>query len=232
MVSVQGEIHPDHRGRGLGAALLRWLEERGASWAGAHFPGAQIRLRASGGLADSDTQRLLEQFGYTPDNYFVTMEVDLATWRDPCGATSAVVPDATLLEAMRHAHNDAFRDHRNSSTISAADWEHWSRSSAMRPEHSRVIVEQGRVLSYALAMQEKPGTLHIGLVGTRREARGRGLAKEVLIASARSAHEAGYAISELEVDQTSPTGADRLYRAVGYRPVRVISRYVKDLSSD
>lgn len=229
MVMLQGAIHPDHRGQGLGAALLRWLEGRGAAWAADRFPGEPIRLRSVGGLADSGAQRLLEQFGYTADNYFVTMEADLASWSDPGGATSAVVPDAALLEEMREAHNDAFRDHRNSSPVPAQDWAHWARSSVLRRQHSRVVVEDGRVLAYTLSMQDKPGTLHIGLVGTRREARGRGLAKEVLIASLRSAQQDGFAVSELEVDQTSPTGADQLYRSVGYRPVRVISRYIKDL---
>ena len=85
------------------------------------------------------------------------------------------------------------------------------------------------MLAYAIAGEYQPGVVHVDLVGTRREARGRGLAKDVLIAGLRAAREAGYRISELEVDSTSPTGADRLYRSVGYAPVRTISRYIRDL---
>lgn len=230
LVTLRGQIHPRHRGRGLGGRLLTRLEVLGEDWAAKHLPGAPVRLRASGGLAGSSTQQLLEQFGYSPDNYFVTMEVNLTSWADPGTQTVAVSPDAELLEEIREAHNDAFRDHRNHSPVPADQWAHFAASSSMRREQSQVVLENGRVLAYALATEEKPGTLHVGLVGTRREARGRGLAKDVLIASLRSAREAGFATSELEVDQTSPTGADRLYASVGYRPVRVLSRYFRDMS--
>ncbi len=230
LMGVHGFIHPDHRGQGLGAQLLTWLEHRAIALAREKFPDAPIRLRTSGGQADSSTQRLLEAFGYTPDNYFITMQVELASWTDPGTPTIAVAPDGTLGEAILHAHNDAFRDHRNHSPISAESWAHWSGASTLRPELSRVVAESGRVLAYAVAGEYQPGVVHIDLVGTRREARGRGLAKDVLIAALRAARDAGYRVSELEVDSTSPTGADRLYRSVGYEPVRVISRYVRDVA--
>lgn len=230
MIGIEGAVHPDHRGRGLGSALLTLLEERGSALGDARHPGAPVRLRTSGGLPDSSSQRLLEQRGYTPDNYFVTMQVPLADWADPGGEVVAVRPDATLQEEIRDAHNDAFRDHRNFSPIPAEHWAFWGRSATQRPEQSRVVLEGGRVLAYAVTGEYEPGVSHVELVGTRREARGRGLARQVLLGSLRAARDAGYRVSELEVDSTSPTGADRLYVSVGYQPVRVISRYVRDLA--
>lgn len=232
MASPQGAIHPDRRGEGLGAQLLSRLEGRGIRLARGRLPGAPVRLRTSGGLQDSPAQQLLEQFGYLPGNYFLAMEVDLASWADPGTPTGAVVPRPGLSGATREAHNDAFRDHRNSSPISEDHWAHWHSSSAYREGLSRLVVEGDRVLAYALASEYAPGTVHIDLVGTRREARGRGLAKDVLIAALRAAREAGMQTSELEVDSTSPTGADRLYTSIGYRGVRVISRYQRDVPDD
>ncbi len=229
MVVPEGAIHPDRRGAGLGADLLDRLERRGIELAHTRLPGLPVRLRTSGGLQDSSAQRLLEQAGYAPGNYFLTMEVDLATWRDPGADTVSVPPGPELSEAVREAHNDAFRDHRNFSPIPQDSWEHWGRSSAYRPALSRVVVEDGRVLAYATASEYEPGTVHIDLVGTRREARGRGLAKDVLTSGLRAARAAGMSTSELEVDSTSPTGADRLYTSVGYHEVRVVSRYQRDV---
>ena len=83
--------------------------------------------------------------------------------------------------------------------------------------------------SGTIVAEHEPGVSHVELVGTRREARGRGLARQVLLGSLRAAREAGQRVSELEVDSTSPTGADRLYVSVGYEPVRVISRYIRDV---
>ena len=229
LTGVMGLIHPDHRGQGVGAQLLTRLEQRGIAKAGELHPGAPVRLRSPGGLADSAAQRLLEAFGYRADNYFITMEAELATWIDPGIDILSVAPEPEHAEQIRQAHNDAFRDHRNSSPIPSEHWEHLSNSVTLRTGQSRIVLEGGRVLAYAMAQEFQPGVSHIGLVGTRREARGRGLAKDVLIGSLRSAKQAGYRVSELEVDSTSPTGADRLYRSVGYEPVRVISRYIRDV---
>lgn len=229
MVSVDGAVHPDARDAGLGSELLTRLEARAVELAAERHPGEPVRLRTSGGLPDSSAQRFLEERGYQPDNYFITMQVALADWSDPGTESAAVRPMAEQAEAIREAHNDAFRDHRNFSPIPADAWAHWNRSSTMRPEQSRVVVEDGRVLAYATVAEHEPGVSHVELVGTRREARGRGLARQVLLGTLRAAREAGARVSELEVDSTSPTGADRLYTSVGYEPVRVISRYVRDV---
>src|SRR5699024_1843858 len=157
------------------------------------------------------------------------MQVELADWTDPGGESLAVPPGAALQEALRDAHNDAFRDHRNFSPISAEHWAFWGSSATQRPARSRVVLQDDRVLAYAVTGEYEPGVSHIELVGTRREARGLGLARQVLLGSLRAAREAGFRISELEVDSTSPTGADRLYASVGFHPVRVISRYVRDV---
>lgn len=229
LVMIPGTVHPDCRGHGVGSDLLAALEERAASRASGLLPGLDLRVRSIGGLEGSPSEALLRENGYEPDNRFVTMHVVLADWVDPGGDSTAVAPDAALLAATRDAHNDAFRDHRNSSEIAEDRWESWQGTSDNRPQHARVIAEQGRVLAYAMADERPDGVLHTGILGTRREARGRGLAREVLLATLRGARDAGYRIAELEVDSTSPTGADRLYESVGYRPVRTISRWVKDV---
>src|SRR5699024_3962041 len=109
-------------GHGLGGQLLTWLEQRAATMAAERFAGTPVRLRTSGGLAGSSAEQLLESRGYVPDNYFLTMEAVLAEWADPGIPTRAVVPGQTSQEAIREAHNDSFRDHRNHSPISARNW--------------------------------------------------------------------------------------------------------------
>lgn len=229
LVALDGAISPAYRGRGLGRALLDRLEQRGAELAAERLPGLPVRLRSQGGTPGSSTQTLLEAGGYTPDNYFVTMEAELADWVDPGLETTAVPLEAAMTEAVREAHNDAFRDHRNYSPIEADAWAHWMAGPTTRLELSRVVLDGERVVAYELTSENVPGVAHVELVGTRREARGRGLGRQVLVAGLRAAKEAGMRTSELEVDSTSPTSADQLYLSAGYRPVRTISRYVRDL---
>lgn len=229
MIRVDGHVHPQHRGHGLGRELLARLETRAADLAAERHPGLPVRLRTSGGTPGSSTQRLLELAGYQPDNFFITMEVDLARWHDPGGSSEVVPIDERLLGTTRDAHNDAFRDHRNFSPIPANLWQHWMSGPDNRPALGRVVLDGDRVLAYSVVSESHPGVAHVELVGTRREARGLGLARAVLLGTLRAAHDAGCAVAELEVDSTSPTGADRLYTSVGFVPVRTISRYQRDL---
>lgn len=230
LVRVDGGVDPEHRRRGIGGDLLTRMEARAGELGDARHAGLPIRVRTDGGLPDSATQRHLEAAGYEPDNYFVTMEAALPDWQDPGSAPAAEQPDEDALAATRDAHNDAFRDHRNSSAIPPEQWQHWMAAPAGRHDLSRVVRDGDRVLAYALVSEYQPGVAHVELVGTRREARGRGLARAVLLGMLRAAHEAGFAVAELEVDSTSPTGANRLYTSVGFVPVRTISRYQRDLS--
>jgi mycothiol synthase len=230
LLVLGGDVHPDHRGRGVGTELLRRLEEMAISLAAERLPGIPVRLRSQGGLTGSAAERLLEKHGYRPDNYFITMEVALAAWPDPGAPVDVVAPDPILLAATRDAHNDAFRDHRNFTPRPEDEWAYWMSGAENRPAISRVAVDDERVLAYAIVAEDHPGVAHFQIVGTRREARGRGLARAVLLGSLRAARDAGFEIAELEVDSTSPTGADRLYTSVGFVPVRTISRYQRDVS--
>lgn len=225
-----GDVHPDHRGRGIGTELLRRLQERAAALAAQRHPGLPVRLRTPGGTPGSGTARLLEQAGFSAAAWFVWMEVDTAAWTDP-GTPSAAVPlDGETLRLARDAHNDAFRDHRSSSPVPEDVWQHWTSGSTARHDLGRVVVEDGEVLAYALVSCYQPDVAHVDLVGTRRRARGRGMARAVLLGTLRAARDAGIDVVELEVDSTSPTGADRLYASLGFRPVRTISRHQRDVA--
>lgn len=89
------------------------------------------------------------------------------------------------------------------------------------------MAPDGTVLAYALADEDKPGVLHIALVGTRPEARGRGLGRAVLTRTLRLGAEQGFRAAELEVDAESLTGATRLYDALGFTRAHVAATYEK-----
>ncbi len=233
MIRVVGHVHPEHRRRGIGRALLTRLETRAVELAQERLPGLPVRLRGSGGVPGSSTQRLLEAAGYVRDNSFVTMEISLSAWRDPGTMTDVLPLDDARQRAARDAHNDAFRDHRNASDVPEDVWEHWVSGSTNRQDLGRVVLDDDdRVLAYALVSEHQSGVAHIELVGTRREARGRGLGRAVLVGAVRAARDAGLDVAELEVDSTSPTRADRLYASVGFVAVRTITRYQRDIPRD
>ncbi len=70
---------------------------------------------------------------------------------------------------------------------------------------------------------------YIEYIGVHRHARGRGVAKALLHTVIADAAERGRDRVGLEVDADSPTGADGLYRAMGWTTTYVLESWFKDL---
>ena len=238
-VQLSGAVHPAHRRQGLGTSILAQLEERGRELTAQRHPGLPAVLRTGGGRdpepgagpGGADVRPVLEQRGYRRVRSWLEMEREL-----PGEALRVPVPDGAELvtpgpersEAVRVAHIAAFADHGGSAPIDADTWQLWVTSHTSRPEHSTIaLAEDGTVLAYAITSEDRPGVLHIALVGTRPEARGRGLARAVLARTLASAAQAGFSGAALEVDAESLTGATRLYEAVGFHRAHVYATYEK-----
>lgn len=236
-VNLAGGVHPAHRGRGLGTTILARLEERGTELAAERHPGLPAVLRTGGGrdpepelpVGGADVRPVLDRRGYHRVRSWFEMECELpgeALEVLTVEGVEITAPTAEQSEAVRLAHVAAFADHWGSAPIDAETWQLWTTSHTSRPRHSTIALdEDGTVLAYAVTSEDKPGTLHVALVGTRPEARGRGLARAVLARTLASGAEAGFTDAVLEVDAESLTGATRLYEAVGFRRAHVYATY-------
>ncbi|WP_353807366.1 GNAT family N-acetyltransferase [Agromyces sp. SYSU T00194] len=223
---LMGGVRPDLRGRGIGRVLLDWELARGIEQFSASdslLPGVVF------GYAQERTpehRRLLEHAGMAVKRYFLKFSRDLA---EPLpgipGADAAVrrYGDADA-EGVRHARNDAFRDHWGSDVMSSEQWGHLVGGDGFRGDLSFVSVDGDRVVGFLLASEYEASEAHEGetgiyveYVGVRREGRGRGIARRLLAEHLHAAAAAGFSSSVLEVDADSPTGANALYESMGYR---------------
>ena len=238
-VQLSGAVHPDHRRRGLGTSIFEQLEARGRVLAAQRHPDLPAVLRTGGGRdpepgagpGGADVRPVLDRRGYRRVRSWLEMERAL-----PGEALEVPAPEGVRIlapvpeqsEAVRAAHVAAFADHWGSAPIDAETWQLWTTSHTSRPEHSTVaLAPDGTVLAYAVTSEDRPGVLHVALVGTRPEARGRGLARAVLARTLASGAEAGFTAAVLEVDAESLTGATRLYEAVGFERAHVYATYEK-----
>jgi ribosomal protein S18 acetylase RimI-like enzyme len=90
----------------------------------------------------------------------------------------------------------------------------------------------GRPLAYVLCGEWTPRELYVNLVGTVPEARGRGLARAALARTIDVAGASGdFDVVDLHVDSASPTGATRLYEAVGFTLKKTFATYQRDASA-
>lgn len=234
---VGGGVHAEHRGRGLGTRLLALAEARGLELLAERHPGRPAYFSADGGLEGATARELLSDRGYAVVRYFSHLRrpsQDIPPLPDHDGV-QLITPGPEHEEAVRLAHEEAFKDHWGSGPVAPGPWhEHWiSRSS--RAELSTIAVARGgehdgQVVAYVLVGQWVDREAYVNIVGTVASFRGRGLAAACLTRTLGLVSAAGdYDVVELEVDSQSPTGATRLYERLGFRHHRQTARMRREV---
>ncbi|SEG69441.1 Acetyltransferase (GNAT) family protein [Actinacidiphila yanglinensis] len=241
----QGEatVHPQWRRRGIGVRLVRWLEGRARA---RHTGDATLsalpgELLLEGKAGDAGLLKLTEKCGFTACRWWFGMKQpvggDRPEARPAPEGTRLVTYDAAYDEAARLAHNDAFRDHWNFSSLDRTDWRTWvTGARSFRPAMSRLLMAGDEVAAYLLAEESTAETAatgsrdcHVGYLGTRRAYRGRGAAPALLADLLRAAGGAGYATASLTVDTANPSGALGFYRQFGFAVDRESVTYARAL---
>jgi len=202
-------VRPDHRGRGIGTAIARWMQELGRQRGI-----AEIGMPVPKG---SPGDRLLASLGY---------RVRWESWglELPAGAVIADRPlpagygvrtaDPSEYEQCWTVQEDAFLEW---SQREREPYDEWLAAMTGRPGFEpwnlRVVVDAaGEVASFCW-VQLGEESAFIARLATRSDQRGRGLAQALLVDAFAAARERGATRSELSTD--SRTGALGLYEKVG-----------------
>lgn len=230
-VALDGTVHPERRGEGIGSSVLRWQEQRGLQHLAESDECLPAWLASSAEEHAVWTIELFHRNGYESVRWWHELERDLAQ----------PIPDVTLPEGIRietygpewseptrDAHNEAFRDHWGSQPEAREDWEAAHRLSAFRADLSFVAVArdaagQDIVVAYLLSdVNEEEWEANgysfgfVDLLGVRRDWRGRKLAQALLTHAMRAYRHEGLQRAVLDVDADSPTGAVALYAGLGF----------------
>ncbi|MER6073448.1 GNAT family N-acetyltransferase [Streptomyces sp. NPDC001817] len=220
-------VHPGHRGRGLGGALLAWSETRARRAGGDRLAqtvpdgdGAAAALLRAGGYSRLVTEWLLE----------------IALPREP------EVPDPPAGIAVRpFRHGDEHAAHQL--TEDAFDeWQprrksyaEWARQTVergtFRPAASPLAFADGHLVGAVLSL-DVPGHAegYVARVAVRRDQRGRGIARTLLREAFRTFHRLGRPACTLRTH--SGTGALSLYERLGMTVRCSSTVYGKPLVTD
>jgi mycothiol synthase len=224
---IDGFVHPDEQGRGLGAALVTALEQIAAS------RGAR---RIQNGVLEPDEagHRLLAGLGYRPVRVFRELRVELDAAPEPPRWPDGLVPDVFDAErdvaAFHAAEQEAFADHWEFRPRSLARWRALHvETERFDPTLWRVVRADDEIVAGAICQADSYGGGWIGVVFTRRPWRGRGVGRALLHDAFGKFWERGERSIGLGVDAENATGAFHLYESVGMRPVMGWVMHERDL---
>ncbi|MFF2053072.1 GNAT family N-acetyltransferase [Leifsonia sp. NPDC058194] len=226
---LNGGVHPDFAGRGIGRELLAWQISRGEQKladSSERLPGWLV------GYADERAPRreqLLRAGGLEPVRYFLGLERDLAQpvpTVEPAEGVRIQPYTPDLSEAVHRARDASFADHWGSQPMSDEQWEAFL-DGTFRADLSFVALAPGdegvEVAGFVLSqVNEEDWTsqgftgAYVAALGTVRAHRGRRIAPALLSATLAACVGYGWEKVTLDVDAENPTGALGLYTRLGF----------------
>ena len=235
-------ILPQWRRKGIGQAMLGWVEGRLREIASSHPTEVEKYFLSIAEQGETDLAALLEKNGYQPVRYGLEMvRPDLENIPDtplPEGLeVRPVLPEH--YRAIWDADTEAFRDHWGFIEPSEEEYQAWlGDRTTFQPELWQVAWDlatdqvAGQVRTYIDHQQNKLYHRQRGwteFISVRRPYRRRGLAKALITRSLRAQKQAGMTESALGVDSENLSGATRLYEDCGFRVVKKTTIYRKPL---
>lgn len=219
-------VRPDHRSSTLEEDLLRFVEERAVEWR--QETGNAAVLHAGAQAHQARYVRLYESNGYRAVRWFLELERDLTQpipeMPAPEGFTLKPMDPQTDVETLHFTVMDSFQDHWSPPGFSLEQTAHAVSGPGFRPDLTLLAYDSngeaaGVCMSHVREEYNRQNGTQEGLidtVGVRRPFRRMGLARTLLTQDLRLLKAAGLTMAALYVDADSPTGATRLYEAVGF----------------
>lgn len=226
------EIAPEARAQGLEQECIEWMEERAAEClsetAQADGVDALPRAMRVDFPETSPFRPFYQARGFESTRASYSMARAL---HEPIPENS-LPPDLVLVEytkdlddAVRLACNEAFRDHWGHQDASSETWETGvSEVSDLRRDLSLVVMDGDEIAAFCINYEntvdnELRGTKRgwIGILGTRRQWRKRGIASALLAESMRRFQSIGFDSVALGVDTENLSGALALYENLGFK---------------
>lgn len=239
-----GTVHPEFRGRGIGAGLMAWADEAAPQISELRFPGAPLKVLAPAYDKMPDHLALLESHGYRPERYEFGMLRRISP--DEREQAPALPEGFTLVpfgpgvaEEFRVAHNEAFvPDHPGSTFVPPEVFAERTGGSSFRADLTFGLRhnDSGALAGYAMCHYYDADTkatglrdVYINYLGTRREFRGRGVGGALIGTVVHEAAKQDFDTVSLGVLADNPSGALSVYQKAGFEARRTFITYAKSL---
>jgi mycothiol synthase len=223
---VDGYVHPEAFGRGVGSRLVDLAEAEAAR--------RGISLLRNGVItADEPARELLEGRGYTVARHFYRMMIELEhpppTPEWPAGLVVTTFDHAAARE-FHAALEETFADEWDHDPEAFEDWrERRLEAPGADPTLWFAVKEGNEIAAVLMADAERYGMGWVGAIGVREPWRRRGLGLALLQHAFTELYGRGKQVIGLGVDAENPTGATRLYERAGMHLAWSAALYEKEI---
>lgn len=231
-IDVEGYVHPDHFGRGIGTTLVQSSEARARDHVPLAPDGTQVVVQNWINADNRAARELLERHGYHPARYFLRMEAALhgehpaPHW--PAGISVRTCEDDASQRLMYETMEEAMRDHWGHIPRSFEEWMERKGGSTFDPSLWFLAMDGSEPAAGAVCSISE-GIGWVDNLGVRAPWRKQGLGMALLRHAAREFSDRDLVRMALGVDSESPTGATRLYERAGMHVAQRHGTYRKVL---
>jgi mycothiol synthase len=237
-----GDVHPQHRQRGLGDFIQDWMEARANQILSTMPTDHPHVMRVFTKVGLKDREALFEKHGFKIARSFYRMRRDLSQPIQPPNLpaeVSLVAWDSERNVEALQVINEAFSDHWGFIPTTMDRWRLWVLDHEhFRPDLSFMVLSAGTGEIVGLSVnkvdlgENKACGIQEGWVMelcVRRSWRNQGLATALLNASMQAFKADGLEYAGLGVDTENLTGALRIYERLGYQAVMCSATYAKPI---
>jgi mycothiol synthase len=233
VLNMNGNVHPDFKGRGIATTLLRAVEQRARELIPLAEQDARVAIETTINRNDPDSVVLHENEGYRPAKYHWRMEIVLdgppSQPKLPAGIELRPFIQGEHDAAVWKANTESFRDHPGSHGQTLEEWRSYRFDD---PEYDpslwQIAWDGNEVAGFALN-RYRMGIGWVRTLGVRRPWRKHGLGEALLLQSFGEYYRRGMKTVGLGVNANNPTGAQRLYQRVGMHAASEHVTYAKEL---
>jgi mycothiol synthase len=227
-LELDGFVHPDFQGRGLGAWLVARAEERTRELG---LP----KLYTFSLAADEKAHRLFAQFGMRELRRYYRMLIELDApppppeWPGGLHVSSFEVDQA---KAFHDAMVEAFEDEWNFVAMSFEEWRELRlvKDPDFDPSLWFLVRDGDEIAAIMRNEPDRSGAGFVGAIGVRKPWRRRGIAMALLRHAFAEFYRRGKRKVALGVDAENPTGATRLYERAGMHVAFEAVTFGKDVA--
>ncbi|MEV0069278.1 MULTISPECIES: GNAT family N-acetyltransferase [unclassified Amycolatopsis] len=240
-VFLDGGVHPDHRRRGIGTALVEAGVAAAKTLHALHHPALRLAIDVHKAGHIAGLAELLGPQGFAPVRHFQHME-------HPLGAAlpEAEIPDGLRIEQwsadndedFRVTRNEAYADNWIPAPVPADNWKNKIANHTLRPEASFLLRDaaDGTAVGMLVANHWEGDAavtgvrdVHFMNIGTIPAYRNRGVAGALIGHALRAAAEHGFHRASVNADSASPAGPSGIFARAGFTSKRPYVRWALEV---